>query len=45
MGKEIAKLGNYLEFEVTVIDDRPEFVKKEVIPEADHLYFHDFNTV
>lgn len=45
VGKEIAKLGNYLEFEVTVIDDRPEFVKKEVIPEADHLYFHDFNTV
>lgn len=45
VGKEIAKLGNYLEFEVTVIDDRPDFVTKEAIPEANDLYFHDFDTV
>ncbi len=45
VGKEIAKLGSYLEFEVTVIDDRPEFVTKEAILEADYLHFHEFDTV
>lgn len=45
VGKEIAKIGSYLDFEVTVIDDRAEFVTKEAIPEADFLYFHEFDTV
>ncbi len=37
IGKALANLGNLLEFEVTVIDDRPEFCNKENIPDADHL--------
>ncbi len=45
VGKEIAKLGRYLDFEVTVIDDRAEFVTREAIPEADYLHFHEFDTV
>lgn len=37
VGKAVSHLGHFLNFEVTVIDDRPEFVNKERIPEADHL--------
>lgn len=45
VGKEVARLGSFLDFEVTVIDDREEFVRKELFPEADHLYCHDFETL
>ncbi len=45
VGKEIAKLGSYLDFEVSVIDDRAEFVTREAIPEADYLHYHEFDTV
>lgn len=45
VGREVARLGSILAFEVTVIDDREEFVTKENIPKADHLYCHDFNRV
>lgn len=45
VGKEVAHLGHFLDFEVTVVDDRAEFVTKETIPEADHLYCHEFDTV
>ena len=37
IGRAVAHLGNFLDFEVTVIDDRPEFVNKENIPGADHI--------
>lgn len=37
IGKAVAHLGDLLNFEVTVIDDRPEFAKKEKIPDADHI--------
>lgn len=45
VGKEIANLGKYLDFEVTVIDDRDDFVKKEDLSEVDEIYCHDFDTV
>lgn len=37
IGRAVAHLGNLLNFEVTVIDDRPEFARKEKIPDADQI--------
>jgi xanthine dehydrogenase accessory factor len=37
IGKALAHLGSLLEFEVTVVDDRPEFASADHIPDADHL--------
>jgi xanthine dehydrogenase accessory factor len=37
IGKALAHIGSLLDFEVTVVDDRPEFANSEHIPEADHL--------
>jgi xanthine dehydrogenase accessory factor len=37
IGRALAHLGNLLDFEVTVIDDRPEFANSASIPDADHL--------
>lgn len=37
IGQAVAHLGNLLNFEVTVIDDRPEFANKEKVPDADHI--------
>lgn len=37
IGKALAHLGSLLEFEVTVMDDRPEFASREHIPDADKL--------
>lgn len=42
VGQEVAQLGSFLDFEVTVIDDREEFVSRELFPKADHLYCHGF---
>ena len=36
IGKALAHLGSILEFEVSVMDDRPEFASKDHIPDADH---------
>ena len=41
VGKALARLGNLLDFEVTVIDDRPEFASKENVPEADGIVVGD----
>lgn len=41
VGKATAHLGNFLGFEVFVLDDRPEFANKERIPEADHFLVKD----
>lgn len=41
IGQVVAHLGNLLNFEVTVIDDRPEFANKDRIPEADHFIIND----
>lgn len=37
IGQVVAHLGSLLNFEVTVIDDRPEFANKEKLPDADHI--------
>ena len=41
IGRALAHLGILLDFEVTVIDDRPEFANKENIPDADHFIVKD----
>ena len=37
IGKALSHIGSLLGFEVTVIDDRPEFANTENIPDADHI--------
>lgn len=37
VGKALAHLGRLLDFETTVIDDRPEFANGDNIPDADHF--------
>jgi xanthine dehydrogenase accessory factor len=37
VGKALAHLGSLLEFEVSVVDDRPEYASREHIPDADQL--------
>lgn len=41
VGQALAHLGTLLEFEVTVIDDRPEFANRERFPEVDHIIVDD----
>lgn len=41
IGRALAHLGNLLDFEVTVIDDRPEFANSGNIPDADHIIVKD----
>lgn len=41
IGKVLAHFGSILDFEVTVIDDRPEYANKENIPDADHIIVKD----
>ena len=41
IGKALAHLGNLLDFEVTVIDDRPEYANSKNIPDADHILAKD----
>jgi xanthine dehydrogenase accessory factor len=44
VGKALAHIGHLLDFEVTVIDDRPEFANKDMLPEADHIIVQDIGT-
>ena len=37
IGRALAHMGNLLDFEVTVIDDRSEYANSHNIPDADHL--------
>jgi xanthine dehydrogenase accessory factor len=37
IGKALAHIGALLEFEISVLDDRPEYASREHIPDADHL--------
>ena len=37
VGQALTHLGRFLNFEVTVIDDRPEYANNEMLPEADHI--------
>jgi len=41
IGKALAHLGSMLDFEVTVIDDRPEYANSENISDADHIIVKD----
>jgi xanthine dehydrogenase accessory factor len=41
IGKTLAHLGDMLDFEVTVIDDRSEYANSENIPEANHIIVKD----
>jgi xanthine dehydrogenase accessory factor len=41
IGKALAHLGSLLDFEVIVIDDRPEFANAVNIPDADHIIVKD----
>lgn len=41
IGAALAHLGSLLEFEVTVVDDRPSFANRERLPEADNIFVGD----
>lgn len=41
IGKALSLVGSMLDFEVTVIDDRPEFANHENIPLANHIVVDD----
>lgn len=41
IGKALAHLANRLDFDVTVVDDRPEYANATNIPEADHIIVKD----
>ena len=41
IGKALSHLAHRLEFEITVIDDRPEFANHTNIPDADHIICKD----
>ena len=41
IGRALAHLGSILDFEVTVIDDRPEYANPENIPDAMHIIVKD----
>ena len=41
IGKALSHLGNLLGFEVTVIDDRPEYANSENLPDASHIIVKD----
>ena len=45
VGSQVAHLGHYLDFDVTGIDDREEFANQTIIPDADHIFCHSFETV
>ena len=42
IGRAVAHMGNLLDFEVTVIDDRPEFANERNIPDADHIIVDEY---
>jgi xanthine dehydrogenase accessory factor len=41
IGKALAHIGSMLDFEVTIIDDRPEYANIENIPDARHIIVSD----
>ena len=41
IGKALAHLASILSFEVTVIDDRPEYANSVNLPDADHIIVND----
>jgi len=45
IGRALAHFGQLLDFEVTVIDDRPEYANIENIPDADHIIVNGIGEV
>jgi xanthine dehydrogenase accessory factor len=41
LGRALSHLGKLLDFEVTVIDDRPEYANIRNLPDADHIVAED----
>lgn len=41
IGQALSHLGSLLGFDVTVVDDRPEYANKERLPDADHVVVKD----
>jgi xanthine dehydrogenase accessory factor len=41
IGKALSHIGKLLDFEVTVVDDRPEFANTANLPDADHVIVMD----
>ncbi len=41
LGRALSHLGKLLEFEVTVVDDRPDYANPENLPDADHVLAGD----
>ena len=41
VGQAVAHLGSFLDFDVTVIDDRPEYASKDRLPDADRIIVSD----
>jgi len=41
LGRALSHLGKILDFEVTVIDDRPEYANSRNLPDADHIVGED----
>jgi len=41
IGRSLSHLGSLLGFEVTLVDNRPEYANSENIPEADHIIVKD----
>lgn len=44
IGRSLAKLADFLDFHVAVLDDREDFANSENIPEADEILCEDFTT-
>lgn len=42
IGRSLAKLGDFLDFHVVVIDDREDFADEALLPEADEVICDDF---
>jgi xanthine dehydrogenase accessory factor len=42
VGRSIAKIADFLDFHVVVIDDREDFADPELVPEADEVICEDF---
>ncbi len=45
IGQSLARLGRFLDFEVTVWDDRPEYADKNQVPDADLILAGSVDTV
>ncbi len=42
IGRALAKLGDFLDFHVAILDDREDFADSELVPEADQVICDDF---